>query len=53
MALRGAQLLTAKSPATELGDISRFDSPRELMAYVGLVPSEHTSGGKQKFGEDH
>ena len=38
------------SLVTELGDISRFDSPRELMAYVGLVPSEHTSGGKQKRG---
>ena len=50
MALRGVQLLTAMSLVTELGDISRFDSPRELMAYVGLVPSEHTSGGKQKRG---
>ena len=53
MALRGVQLLTAMSLVTELGDISRFDSPRELMAYVGLVPSEHTSGGKQKRGGIH
>jgi len=50
MALRGVQLLTAMSLVTELGDISRFDSPRELMAYIGLVPSEHTSGGKAKRG---
>ena len=34
----------------ELGDISRFDSPRELMAYLGLVPSEHSSGGTRRQG---
>ena len=50
MALRGVQLLTAMSLVTELGDISRFDSPRQLMAYVGLVPSEHSSGGKANRG---
>ena len=50
MALRGVQLLTAMSLVTELGDISRFDSPRQLMAYVGLVPSEHSSGGKTNRG---
>ena len=50
MALRGVQLLTAMSLVTELGDISRFDSPRQLMAYIGLVPSEHSSGGKANRG---
>ena len=50
MALRGVQLVTAMSLVTELGDISRFDSPRQLMAYVGLVPSEHSSGGKANRG---
>ncbi len=50
MALRGVQLLSAMSLVTELGDISRFDSPRQLMAFVGLVPSEHSSGGKASRG---
>ncbi len=33
-----------------LGDITRFDSPRELMSYLGLVPSEHSSGGSRRQG---
>jgi transposase len=50
MALRGVKLVTAMSVTAELGDISRFDSPRQLMAYLGLVPSEESSGGKQRRG---
>jgi transposase len=50
MALRGVNFVTAMSVVTELGDISRFDSPRQLMSYLGLVPSEHSSGGKSKRG---
>ena len=34
----------------ELGDISRFESPRQLMAYLGLVPSEHSSGSRRRQG---
>jgi transposase len=34
----------------ELGDITRFDSPKQLMAYLGLVPSEHSSGGSRRQG---
>jgi transposase len=34
----------------ELGDITRFDSPRQLMAYLGLVPSEHSSGKSTRRG---
>ena len=34
----------------ELGDISRFDTPRELMAFLGLVPSEHSSGSRRRQG---
>ena len=34
----------------ELGDISRFESPKQLMAYLGLVPSEHSSGGRRRQG---
>jgi transposase len=50
MALRGVNLLTAMSVMAELGDISRFDSPRELMSFVGLVPSEHSSGNRRHLG---
>ena len=47
MALRGVQLVTAMSLVTELGDISRFDSPRQLMAYVGLVPQSIRAAAKR------
>lgn len=50
MALRGVRLVTAMTVVAELGDISRFESARQLMAYLGLVPSEHSSGGKQRRG---
>ena len=50
MALRGVNLITAVTVMAELGDISRFDSPRQLMAHLGLVPSEHSSGGTRKRG---
>ena len=42
--------LTGMTVAAELGDITRFSSPRQLMAYVGLVPSEHSSGGTRRRG---
>ncbi|MBE7374035.1 IS110 family RNA-guided transposase, partial [Pseudomonas lopnurensis] len=50
MALRGVSLITAMTVLAELGDLTRFDSPRELMAYLGLVPSEHSSGGSRRQG---
>jgi len=50
MALRGVSLITAMTVLAELGDISRFDSPRQLMAYLGLVPSEHSSGPSRRQG---
>ncbi len=50
MALRGVSLITAMTTLAELGDITRFDSPRELMAYLGLVPSEHSSGSSRRQG---
>lgn len=50
MALRGCQLITAMSLLAELGDLTRFDSASELMAYLGLVPSEHSSGNKIRRG---
>jgi transposase len=50
MALRGCRLITAMTVVAELGDISRFDSPRQLMAFLGLVPSESSSGPRKRRG---
>lgn len=50
MALRGCRLITAMTIVAELGDITRFDSPRQLMKYLGLVPSEASSGPKTRRG---
>jgi transposase len=49
-ALRGLALVGAVTLAAELGDITRFTKPRQLMAYLGLVPSEHSSGGTRRQG---
>ena len=51
MALRGVHKLTAIAVLAELGDITRFDSPRQLMAFVGLVPTVHASGSSRKLGK--
>ncbi|OJW21345.1 MAG: IS110 family transposase [Rhodospirillales bacterium 69-11] len=45
-AMRGIALITAATIIAEIGDIGRFDTPRRLMAYLGLVPAEHSSGPK-------
>ena len=50
MALRGVDTLSAITVLAELGDITRFDTPRQLMAFVGLVPSEHSSGQRRQRG---
>ncbi len=50
MALRGVEMVTAMTVLAELGDLTRFDSPRELMSFLGLVPSEHSSGGRRRRG---
>jgi hypothetical protein len=44
------ELRMARAIAAELGDITRFANPRQLMAYLGLVPSEHCSGGTRRQG---
>lgn len=49
-ALRGVSLIVATTIIAEIGDIGRFDNPRQLMAYLGLVPSEHSSGESIKRG---
>lgn len=48
--LRGVKALTALTLLCEIDDIRRFASPRALMAYFGLVPSEHSSGTKEHRG---
>jgi transposase len=49
-ALRGVAQLTAVVIAAELADLSRFKSAPQLMAYLGLVPSEHSSGSHRQRG---
>lgn len=49
-ALRGVNTLTAMTILSELIDLNRFDSARKLMGFVGLVPGEYSSGGKQWRG---
>ena len=49
-ALRGMALIAAATLVAELGDITRFANPRQLMAYLGLVPSEHSSGATRRQG---
>ena len=49
-ALRGVQLIAAMTLVAELQDFLRFENPRQLMAYVGLVPGEHSSGPKRRQG---
>jgi transposase len=48
--MRGMALVNAATLIAELGDLSRFGNPRQLMAYLGLVPSEHSSGASVKRG---
>jgi transposase len=50
MSVRGIDLVAAVTILAELGDLSRFTSPRELMAYLGLVPSERSTGDNVKRG---
>jgi transposase len=50
MTLRGLDLIAAATVVAELGDLRRFAHPRELMGYLGLVPSEHTTGSKRRLG---
>jgi transposase len=58
-ALRGVELTAAIILIAEVGDLTRFDTPRKLMSYLGLTPSEHSSGehrhqgGITKAGNGH
>ena len=50
LALRGVDYVTAIGLMAEIGDLSRFDHPRKLMGYLGLVPREHSSGERIRRG---
>jgi transposase len=50
MALRGVSLIAAVTVVAELGDLRRFSDAPQLMAYLGLVPSEHSSGKRERRG---
>jgi transposase len=49
-AMRGMDLVAAVSFLAEIGDLSRFESPRQLMAFLGLTPSERSTGDSIKRG---
>ena len=49
-ALRGVAQTTAATVVCELGSLSRFRSPRQLMGYSGLVPREYSSGNRTQRG---
>jgi transposase len=48
-ALRGVQFTVAVTVIAELGDLTRFDNPRQLMSYLGLTPSEYSSGERRRW----
>ena len=48
--LRGIDTLTAAGLCAEIGDFERFARAEQLMHYVGLVPSEHTTGDQRRLG---
>jgi transposase len=49
-AMRGVSFVSAVTVAAETGDLRRFDTPRQLMSYLGLVPSEYSSGSRTARG---
>jgi transposase len=49
-ALRGVQFTVAVTMVAEVGDLSRFDTPRALMNFLGLLPSEYSSGERRQQG---
>lgn len=49
-ALRGVSLIVATTVVAEIGDMGRFKNPKQFMAYLGLVPSEHSSGKTTRRG---
>ena len=50
MCMRGIDTLTAAGLCAEIGDFSRFHHREQLMSYLGVVPSEHSSGTRRRQG---
>lgn len=50
MSLRGVATITAVTVLAEFGDLTRFDSPRQWVGFLGLAPSEHSSGSRRRQG---
>ena len=50
MSLRGVSTITAMTILAELGDLTRFDSPRQLVGFLGLAPGEYSSGSRRRQG---
>jgi transposase len=50
MAMKGFQTTAAMILVSELGEVHRFAHPRQVMAYLGLVPTENTSSDKRRQG---
>ena len=51
MSLRGIDFVAAATLLAEIGDLRRFAHPRNLMSFLGLVPSEHSSGATRRQGQ--
>ena len=49
-AMRGVRFITAVTLVVEAGDLRRFEHPRQLMAFLGLVPSERSTGETKRQG---
>jgi len=50
MSMRGVKMVVAVTVVSELGDLSRFDNPKQLMSFLGLTSSEHSSGPRVSRG---
>lgn len=51
MSLRGVDMIAAMTLVAEIGDFTRFARPQDLMGFLGLVPSERSTGGTRRQGE--
>jgi transposase len=49
-ALRGVQCTVAVTTGAERGDLTRFNTPRERMTFLGLIPSAYSSGARRRQG---
>jgi len=50
MALRGVRMIVAVTVIAELGDLTRFENPKQLMSYLGLTPCEYSTGDRIRRG---